>query len=560
MSMRRSHGRALFFLALVAALSLAVAAAASPGGGDDFGDEDEGSSGGGASGGGGGSNFSGGGGGSDFSGSGGGGGGGSVGLGRGLMVAIPWGIFGILVVALVSASNRKNRAWTAGAAQRNAEADRAIAAMGLAPRARHPAVMQMLNAQRAQRGLPLLLNTQPHPQVPRRALEALRATDPNFSVVLFEDFLYSLYAEVHTARGEGRVAQLSAYLAPEVLTILSQAQRGPVTRIVIGAMHYLSPPWWSAKPDEDLITAEIEANYTETNARETRPAAEGVEGAQRYFIRERWTLARKRGALSRTPDRAKVFGCPSCGAPQGSVIAGTCQYCSKIVATGEFDWVVRNVELVTRKPRSPVPSGDSKDRGMDKLTVLDADVQARATALQQRDPAFNWPQLQQRVGLIFNEFNVAWSARDLAKMRPYMSDLLFSSQGHWIQNFNELHMRNVMENARLTNVELARVTSDRFYDALTVRISAVALDYTIADDGRLVAGNRTQERRYSEYWTLIRGVNRSGPTRTTPACPSCGAQLNINMAGDCAYCNAKVTTGDFDWVLSRIEQVSVYSG
>ena len=46
----------------------------------------------------------------------------------------------------------------------------------------------------------------------------------------------------------------------------------------------------------------------------------------------------------------------------------------------------------------------------------------------------------------------------------------------------------------------------------------------------------------------------------TLSCPSCGAPLKIEMAGNCSYCRAKVTSGDFDWVLSRIEQDDVYDG
>ncbi len=30
------------------------------------------------------------------------------------------------------------------------------------------------------------------------------------------------------------------------------------------------------------------------------------------------------------------------------------------------------------------------------------------------------------------------------------------------------------------------------------------------------------------------------------------------MAGICDYCGAKITSGDFDWVLSRIEQDEAY--
>ena len=44
-------------------------------------------------------------------------------------------------------------------------------------------------------------------------------------------------------------------------------------------------------------------------------------------------------------------------------------------------------------------------------------------------------------------------------------------------------------------------------------------------------------------------------------CPNCGAPLdNVNMAGNCQYCGGKITRGDFDWVLSRIEQDESYAG
>jgi hypothetical protein len=119
----------------------------------------------------------------------------------------------------------------------------------------------------------------------------------------------------------------------------------------------------------------------------------------------------------------------------------------------------------------------------------------------------------------------------------------------------------VTENARITCVELARVVSDKYYHAITVRMFATGLDYTVRDsDGRVVGGSRTRERKYSEYWTLIRGRNTRGRPSADKNCPSCGAPLSINMAGNCTHCSARVTSGEFDWVLSRIEQDESYQG
>jgi len=102
------------------------------------------------------------------------------------------------------------------------------------------------------------------------------------------------------------------------------------------------------------------------------------------------------------------------------------------------------------------------------------------------------------------------------------------------------------------------VTSDRFFDSITIRLFATSLDYTLTDDGKHVCGSRSRERAYSEYWTFLRSARKAGPPRADRVCPSCGAPLAINMAGICNYCKAKVTAGDFDWVLSRIEQDESY--
>ena len=61
-------------------------------------------------------------------------------------------------------------------------------------------------------------------------------------------------------------------------------------------------------------------------------------------------------------------------------------------------------------------------------------------------------------------------------------------------------------------------------------------------------------------WTLIRGAGVRGAPRTDATCPNCGAPLVTNMAGECDHCGAKLTRGDFDWVLSKIEQDDSYTG
>ena len=369
--------------------------------------------------------------------------------------------------------------------------------------------------------------------------------DPSFSYVLFEDFLYALYAEVHRARGKGLLARLSPYLSPSAMQTFGPGG-AEVEDIVIGAMRLVRADGDAARV---RATVRFDSNFTERTA----------QAAQAYYVSETWTLGRNPRARSRTPDKTRIFACPNCGAPLEAVVQGTCSHCQKQVANGEFDWIVEQAYLERRETRGPMLTEETAEEGSDLPTIVDPEAQGLARALATRDPAFDWAAFQSRVALIFQEFQTAWAARDLAKMRPFLSDNMFQQQMYWVETYTNQHLRNVTENARITSIVLARVTTDAFFDAITVRLYAPSLDYTLADDGRLVCGNRSKPRRYTEYWTLIRGSSRRGRPRTDPACPNCGGPLSVNMAGFCTYCKAKVTTGEFDWVLSRIEQDEVYA-
>ena len=387
--------------------------------------------------------------------------------------------------------------------------------------------------------------------VTRSMLDQLRAADPDFSVVLFEDFVYTLYGELHRSRAQAASARLSPYVAPGALGALGQnAALREVRGIVIGAMRCV---WLTGGSTGQATTVEIEfeANYGEVTQ----------SGERRLYVVERMTLVRAAGARSRPPARARTLDCPNCGAPLENVRGDQCSYCKKSVGGGRFDWFVTQFRRSHTEPRGPLLGGDVAEQGNNLRTVADPQAPARVDQLRARDPSFDWNQFQGRIGLIFQSLQVAWSSREWLRARPFVSDNLFQSQMYWIDLYIQQRARNVTENARVVQIQLASVISDKYFDAITVRVWATGLDYTVTDDGRMLGGSRTKERPYSEYWTLIRGSERANkPTTTAAACPNCGAPLAVSMTGNCNYCRVKVTTGEFDWVLSRIEQDESYGG
>jgi predicted lipid-binding transport protein (Tim44 family) len=393
-------------------------------------------------------------------------------------------------------------------------------------------------------------NPRPTTITPEAQLEGLRDVDPEFSIVLFEDFLYALYTEAQTARGKKELDRLGPYLSADARSTLLEgaAELTAVKDIVVGSATISST---ARNSDRVECEVEFETNYTEVSA-------SGQEVGR--YTKERWNLFRKPGAKSRAPAKARVFSCPSCGAPLEQIRDNTCSFCNKRVDTGEFDWVVAWIRVLATETRGPVLTNQPPERGTNTPTLAAPDLQQKVAALHAKDPAFQEAAFRNRLGLIFETMQKAWSTQEWEQARPFLSDRLFQSQQYWIDAYKKQGLRNLLDHARITGTRLVKATSDKHYDALTVRVFATGLDYVVDGNQHVVCGSRNTERPYSEYWTLIRGAEAKGAARNVLACPHCGAELKITMAGDCEFCHAHVTAGEFDWVLSRIEQDETYKG
>ena len=88
-------------------------------------------------------------------------------------------------------------------------------------------------------------------------------------------------------------------------------------------------------------------------------------------------------------------------------------------------------------------------------------------------------------------------------------------------------------------------------------IRTSAADLEIDRDGHTVFGDRTV-RPFSEDWTFQRSpgaVTDNKPSTLECTCPGCDAPVALTQIGECHYCKAAVTSGIFDWVVSRIDPV-----
>jgi hypothetical protein len=395
----------------------------------------------------------------------------------------------------------------------------------------------------------LTISTSPGASGAPARLEGLRRFDPNFSEITFSDFCYSLYAKAHHARGAGDLDRYAPFLsepARQALRSRNPAGLKEVRGVVVGAMTITSVRGL----DTPQVTATIlyESNYTEVvGTAETS-----------FYVKDQWVLERRRDILSPPPEKAKADHCPRCGAALQTRTDGACQYCGVKIDSGAFQWYVRAVSLMTQETRGPLLTSNVPEQGTERATVFQASFGHARASFETAHPKFRWEAFELRVRAIATELQDAWTARDWERVRPLETESLFQMHRYWIDAYQRQRLRNIVADFRVMTVEPVKIDSDAFYEAITVRIYAEGRDHTVDESGRTVAGSGLQIRRWTEYWTLIR--TRTATDATKLACPNCGAPVAVGVTGICTFCGGKVTSGDFDWVLSRIEQDESYSG
>ncbi len=381
-------------------------------------------------------------------------------------------------------------------------------------------------------------------------LEALRRFDPNFSEITFNDFCYSLYAKAHYARGAEDLDRFAPYLSEAARIALRSRNPAGLTEVrgvVVGAMSVTSMRGIDTPHVE--VTVIFESNYTEIAAnRETS-----------FYVKEQWLLERHRDILSPAPEKAKADHCPRCGAALQTRTDGACQYCGVKIASGAFQWYVRAVNLRTQETRGPLLTSNVPEQGTNRATIYQTGFGHALANFEAAHPEFRREEFELRVRAIAVELQEAWMARDWERVRPLESESLFQMHRYWIDAYIRQRLRNIVADFRVTRVDPVKIDSDAFYESITVRIHAEGRDHTTDETGHVVAGSDLQLRRWSEYWTLIRTRTATDGTRKV-GCPNCGAPVAVGATGICPYCRGKLTSGQYDWVLSKIEQDESYAG
>ena len=186
-------------------------------------------------------------------------------------------------------------------------------------------------------------------------------------------------------------------------------------------------------------------------------------------------------------------------------------------------------------------------------------VQAGIAAIRQHDPGFDEARFVSDAERAFFTVQQAWTELKPDMSRRVMADNIWQQHRVQIDSYTSNHKRNVLENLAIANATIVGAHTDGAYDTIMLRFRAGCSDYDVdTTNNKIVRGSRDFTQ-WTEDWCFQRSAKATTKTEggtMASRCPNCGAPLDIDLAGICKYCRAPVMSGQYDWVLTRIEQIN----
>lgn len=183
-----------------------------------------------------------------------------------------------------------------------------------------------------------------------------------------------------------------------------------------------------------------------------------------------------------------------------------------------------------------------------------------SAAIRQIDPNFSSDAFITWSKDVFITLQQAWTARDWSTIRPLEKEELFEQHKRQLDEYIRNKKINIIERINVGQTHLHKYERDAQYEYLTVYMATRMVDYIIDEETRKVLKGDPNTDCYMNYLlTFMRktGVKSHEGTDKSVAknCPNCGAPLSITSSGKCDFCGSIITTGDFDWVLSKMDAV-----
>lgn len=183
------------------------------------------------------------------------------------------------------------------------------------------------------------------------------------------------------------------------------------------------------------------------------------------------------------------------------------------------------------------------------LTVIKTDDKSIVSEIQSVDPSFFEEEFKQFAAKRILQLQKALSEKDFNTLKYLNTELQYLSQKELLENMQD---RTVyMEFQKMNGMTIDGFHRSLGYDTITLICYMSLIEYTKNAEGTVISGSTSRQIEHTYEVEFLRPLGK--PLAGLENCPNCGAPLNIDEAGKCAYCHTTLVKKHLDWMINRYE-------
>lgn len=168
------------------------------------------------------------------------------------------------------------------------------------------------------------------------------------------------------------------------------------------------------------------------------------------------------------------------------------------------------------------------------------------------EPDFTESKFKTYVDNVFIQLHMAVVTKELENIKHFVSTDVYNTYQKKVDELNQKHLIQMYDELNVAETDILNYQVTTTEMIIEVNIISRYLDYLMDEDGNYISGDTDvrSEKNNRLVFTKKIDYQESGAVRK---CPGCGASINVNAGGKCAYCGTIYNLEDKDWVLTSIE-------
>ena len=168
------------------------------------------------------------------------------------------------------------------------------------------------------------------------------------------------------------------------------------------------------------------------------------------------------------------------------------------------------------------------------------------------DPNLNVEEFRATAFNIYKDIQEAWMNFDLDKIKNLVSDELYNMYSMQLETLKIKGQKNIMDDIITTGVHIKNITFENNIETIETIMIVKCRDYIVDNNNKVIRGNKNIMNIYAYKLTFAKHTDN----KSIKYCPNCGAPIDINSTGKCAYCASTIINNETKWIMTKKQMLS----